>query len=80
MEYGSVAFMGAAVYHLQRLDRVQDSAARCCGFEVESLGSRRESAAAALALKLLDGKAHMKLRPFAPNIAKPISHTKKRTR
>ena len=37
--------MGAAVSHLQRLDRVQDSAARHCGFEVESLNSRRESVA-----------------------------------
>ena len=80
MEYGSVAFMGAADSHLKRLDRIQDSAVRCCGFEVESLQSRRESAAAALALKLLDGKAHVKLQPFVPRFAKPTSLTKKRTR
>ena len=43
MEYGSVAFMGAADTHLQKLDRVQDSAARCCGFEIESLQSQERS-------------------------------------
>ena len=80
MEYGSVAFMGAADSHLQRLDRIQDSAVRCCGFEVESLQSRRELAAAALALNLLDFKAHVKLQPFVQRFAKPTSLTKKRTR
>jgi hypothetical protein len=80
MEYGSVTFMGAAITHLEKLDRVQDSAVRCCGFEVESLQSRREAAAAALALKLLDGGAHVKLQPFAPKFAKKFSLTKKRTR
>ena len=80
MEYGSVSFMGAAVTYLEKLDRVQDSAVRCCGFEVESLQSRREAAAAALALKLLDGGAHVKLQPFALKFAKNISLTKKRTR
>ena len=79
MECGSVAFMGAADSHLQKLDRVQDSAARCCGFEIESLQSRRE-AAAALALKLTDGVAHVKLQPFAPKFGKVMSLTKKRTR
>ena len=79
-EYGSVSFMGAAITHLEKLDRVQDSAVRCCGFEVESLQSRREAAAAALALKLLDGGAHVKLQPFAPKFVKNVSLTKKRTR
>jgi hypothetical protein len=41
MEYGSVAFMGAATTHLQKLDRVQDSAVKCCDFEIESFQSRR---------------------------------------
>ena len=48
--------------------------------EVESLQSRRGFAAAALALKLLDGKAHVELQPFTPRFAKPTSLTKKRTR
>jgi len=80
MEYGSVAFMGTATTHLQKLDRVQDSAVKCCGFEIESLQSRREAAAAALALKLLDGSAHVKLQPFAPKFAKHFSLSRKRTR
>ena len=80
MEYGCIAFMGAAKSHLEKLDRIQNSASKCCGFQIESLQSRREAAAAGLALKLMDGGGHPKLKPFAPNVAKTLSLSRKRTR
>jgi hypothetical protein len=55
MEYGSVLFMGAAQTHLSKLDKVQASAERRGGFQVESLQLRREAAAISLALKMLSG-------------------------
>ena len=45
MEYGSLVYMGAAKSHLDKLDRVHESAMKLCGFEIESLESRREAAA-----------------------------------
>ena len=39
LEYGSVVYMGAAQSHLDKLDRVQDSAQRLGGFVVEPLQS-----------------------------------------
>ena len=57
MEYGSIAWMGAADSHLSKLDRIQAAAERVGGFTVESLASRRSAAAVAFALKLMNGKA-----------------------
>ena len=45
MEFGSLAYMGAADSHLEKLDRIQESVSKSCGFEIESLQSRSEAAA-----------------------------------
>ena len=63
-----------------KMDRVQESAARFCNFKLESLSSRREAAAAALACKLLDNKARGDLAHFKPAIKEPTNHPKQRTR
>ena len=55
MEYGSVAWMGAAHSHLIELDRIQESAQRIGGFTMQSLQTRREAAALSFALKLISG-------------------------
>ena len=57
MEYGSVAWCGAAQSHLSKLDRIQARAESIGGFEVESLLVRRQAACFSFALKLLDGEA-----------------------
>jgi hypothetical protein len=69
LEYGSIAYMGAAQSHLSKLDRIQESAQRIGNFSVPSLGSRREAAALAFALKLLDGKAKGVLSQFIPVVS-----------
>ena len=66
IEYGSVLYMGAADTHLQKLDRIQASAERMCGFQLESLESRRDAAAMSLALKLLAGRGRGILNKFTP--------------
>lgn len=68
LEYGSVAWMGADESYLHKLDRVQASAERIGGFEMETLGSRRDAAAVAFALKLMDGRARGVLKDFIPII------------
>ena len=68
MEYGSVLYMGAADSHLAKLDRVQASAERMCGFKMESLGSRRDAAAFSLAVKMLCGKCRGVLNDFTPQL------------
>ena len=80
LEYGSLVYMGAAKSHLDKLDRVQESAMKLCGFEVESLESRREAAAIGLALDLLDGKGYGELQGYAPVLIEPLKLVKKRTR
>ena len=80
MEYNSVCWMGAAQSHLNSLDRVQHTAERMCGFTAEPLQARRDAAAMALALKLLDGKARGELKNFVPRLIEPLRLCKKRTR
>ena len=75
IEYGNVAWMGAAPSHLVKLDRIQASAEKIGGFTVETLGSRREAAAVAFALKLLAGKAKGVLKKFIP----ALEHVKEGT-
>ena len=58
MEYGSLVYMGAAKSHLSKFDKIQASAVKLCGFEIESLESRRDAAAIGLCLDLLDGKGY----------------------
>ena len=41
LEYGNLAYMGAAQSHLDKLDRVQESAMKLGGFTIETLESRR---------------------------------------
>ena len=80
MEYNSVCWMGAAQSHLNSLDRVQHTAERMCGFTAEPLQARRDAAAMALALKLLDGKARGELKNFVPRLIEPLRLCKNRTR
>ena len=80
LEYGSVVYMGAAQSHLDKLDRVQDSAQRLGGFVVEPLQSRREAAALSLAFDLLDDKGYGELSTYKPTVYEPLALTKKRTR
>jgi hypothetical protein len=68
MEYGSMLYMGAAETHLQKLDRIQLSAQAMGGFEVESLGARREAACVKFACKLLAGKGRGSLADYAPTL------------
>ena len=68
LEYGGVLFMGAAKTHLAKLDTVQRVAERLGKFEVESLESRRQAAAVALALKMLDHRCRPGLQKFAPQL------------
>ena len=80
LEYGSLVYMGAAKSHLDKLDRVQESAMKLCGFEIESLESRREAAAIGLALDLLDGKGYGELQDHVSTLIEPLKLAKKRTR
>ena len=48
MEYESLVCMGTAESHLDKLDKVQESAMKLCGFEIGSFESRREAAAVEL--------------------------------
>ena len=68
MEYGSILYCSAARTHLEKLDRVQESAMKIGGFEVESLATRRDAAIASFALKLLDGHPKPMLARFAPKL------------
>ena len=80
LEYGSLVYMGAAQSHLDKLDRVQQSAEKIGGFKVESLQSRREAAAVSLAFDLLDGSTHSSLLQYKHTLIEPLKLTKKRTR
>ena len=80
LEYGSIVYMDAADTHLDKLERVQNSAMSIGGFTVESLRSRREAAAISLAFDMLDGSCHVELQDHAPEVHEPLRLTKKRTR
>ena len=70
--------MGAAVTHLNKLDRVQDPAQRIGNFRVESLNCRREASAAAFALKMMSGSCKGALNEHVPVTYLP-QNTSKRT-
>ena len=76
LEYGNLVYMGAAQSHLDKLDRVQESAMRLCGFTIETLKSRREAASISLAFDLLDDDAYGELRNYNPKLYEPIQHAK----
>ena len=80
MEYQSTAWMGAAQSHLSKLDRIQHRAEVIGGFTVEPLQARRDAAAVAFALKLLDGNARGELKNYIPRLIEPLRLCKKRTR
>jgi hypothetical protein len=71
LEYGSVAWMGAAKSHLAKLDRVQASAEKLGGFQIESLQSRREAAAVSYGLKMLSGECKGIINSFVPELYEP---------
>ena len=68
MEYGNMLYMGAAPSTLEVLDKIQESAMKMGGFKIESLSSRREAAAVAFALRMLDGKCRGVLQEFTPTL------------
>ena len=72
--------MGAVDTHLDKLERVQNSATSIGGFTVESLRSRREAAAISLAFDMLDGSCHVELQNYAPEVYEPLRLAKTRTR
>ena len=74
MEYGSVQFMGASTIHLKKLDVVQKAAERIGNFTVESLGCRREAAAIAFTLKLLNGDGRGVLKDYVPTLITEFSN------
>ena len=65
-EFGSIGYMAASDVHLAKLDRIQSTAERVCGFEVESLQQRREVCVLSLVLKMMGGSARGALADFAP--------------
>ena len=58
IEFGSLAYWGAAESHLKKLDRIQESAVALLRSPLlpPSLESRREQAAIGFTCKLLDGR------------------------
>ena len=78
LEYGSLLYMGAAETHLAKLDRIQLSAQKCGGFEVESLESGRELACLSLACKLLDCKGRGSLNDYAPSLVEVQARSRHR--
>ena len=73
IEYGSVAWMGAASSHLCKLDRVQSAAQRIGRFSVEPLVNRRKAAAMLFAVKMLSGSCKGVLNKFMPTVYTPSS-------
>ena len=74
LEYGYIAVPSSlgADSHLNKLDRIQASAEKIGGFKIETLGSRREAAAVAFSLKLMDGRARGPLKNFIPIVEEVI--------
>jgi len=72
MEYGNLAWMGAAESHLSQLDRVQAAAERVGGFTIEPLSARRSAATVAFALKLMQGRAKGPLKRFIPALEEKL--------
>ena len=71
LEYDSVAWVGAAGYHLPKLDRVQTSAEKLGKFQIETLHSRREAAAMSYSLKMLSGQCKGVITSFTPVLHEP---------
>lgn len=81
LEYGNVAYMGAATTHLRKLDQVQHVAARLGGFSLSPLECRRQAAAMVTTLKLLDGGARGELESLIPDLIDvPVSTTRHQKR
>ena len=80
MEYGSVAWMGAAQSHLDKLDSIQETAQRIGSFKVEPLQARREAAALYFSLKLLSGSCKGVLNRFVPQLYCPSDLTTRDSR
>ena len=73
MEYGSIAWMGAAGTHLSKLDRIQTAAERFGNFTTEPLALRRSAATVAFALKLMDGQAKGVLKRYIPTVEQRVA-------
>ena len=66
LEYGNLEYLSAAPSHLARLDKIQASAERFGGFQVEPLSSRREASLIGFLFKLLDGDGRGELNAYVP--------------
>ena len=79
MEYGSVAWIGAADSHLDKLDSVQRRAGSIGHFTTGTLAARREMAALSFAFKLMDCQARGVRKDHIPQLYEPLLLLKKRT-
>ena len=74
LEYGNLEYLSAAPYHLARLDKIEASAKKYGGFQVEPLSSRREASLIGFLFKLLDGDGRGELNAYVPVLSEH-SHT-----
>jgi hypothetical protein len=84
IEYGSLAYWGAAESHLKKLDRIQESAVALLrnpdpSLLPPSLESRREQAAIGFTCKLLDGRGRGMARTLTPEFDDPSAPKPRRS-
>ena len=72
--------MGDATSHLSKLDTVQHTAERIGRFTVESLSSRRETAAVSFTLKLLNGDGRGVPKSMVPELVDNQGATGRKSR
>ena len=84
IEYGSLAYWGAAESHLEKLDRIQESAVALLrnpdpSLLPPSLESRREQAAIGFTCKLLEGRGRGMARTLTPEFDDPSAPNPRRS-
>ena len=73
LEYGSILYSGAALSHLNRLERLQARVENMCGLAFPSLTTRRNASILGLTCRLLAGEGRGSLQSFCPKF-KSTSH------
>ena len=68
LEYGPVLYSGAALTHLNHLDRFQVHVENMCGFTFPSLMDRRNASILSLTCRLPAGKGCGNLQSFCPKL------------
>ena len=66
LEYGSILYSGAALSHLNRLERLQARVENMCGLAFPSLTTRRNASILGLTCRLLAGEGRGSLQSFCP--------------